>query len=197
MNKPIVRARSADKLAGGKSAVTTNNVTQKSNQKTTAATPKLSVKKPVTAKTASKAPASTAKPKEIASEAEKTTALKATKKRAPKDLAMQYGEVVKAARAPVVKAAPKKRRNAASRAKLQAVIAPDDGLMQRLALAGAITSPHIAENFDGADDEAPHEPTKRRRSRKWETRCGKCGVSAQYTSSAALCINCGAILVRD
>jgi len=126
----------------------------------------------------------------------KAPALRATKKRAPKDLANQYGEVVKVGRASVVESAPRKRRNAAARAKLQAAITPDDGLLLRLARAGAISSSHVAKNGDG-DDEKPFRATAKRRSRKWETRCGKCGVNAQYSSSAALCVKCGAILVRD
>jgi len=122
--------------------------------------------------------------------------LRATKKRAPKDLANQYGEVVKAGRAAPQSAPRNPRRSAATRAKLQQVITPDDGLLLRLARAGAISSSHVAENGHGAD-EKPFRAGTKRRSRKWETRCGKCGVSAQYTSSAALCVKCGAILVRD
>lgn len=121
-----------------------------------------------------------------------TTGLRATKKRAPKDLALQYGEKIKAPRATAAKATPRKRRDAAMRARLQQVIAPDDGLLLRLARAGVISS-----SLAPAGEEKPLRAVKPRRSRKWETRCGKCGVSAQYMTSAALCVKCGAILVRD
>ncbi len=120
-------------------------------------------------------------------------ALRATKKRAPKDLAIQYGESVKTPRAIAPKAAPRKRRNAQSRAKLQAVITPDDDLMQRLAKAGAISSAQMAQD----SGKLSIKPLSTRRSRKWEALCGKCGASAQYSASAALCVKCGAILVRD
>jgi len=168
--------------------------------------PKLSAKKPVAAKPELKkavapAPQKSVKPKavvtsKVSAAAKKPAALHATKKRAPKDLAMQYGEVVNAARAPIAAAAPRKRRNAASRAKLQAVITPDDGLMQRLARAGSISSSHVAANSDDEADQ-PMRALSTRRSRKWETLCGKCGASAQYSTSAALCVKCGAILVRN
>jgi hypothetical protein len=120
-------------------------------------------------------------------------AVRATKKRAPKDLAAQYGEKEKTPRKSAAVKVPRKRRDAAARARLQEVIAPDEELLLRLARVGAISS-SLAPN--GAD-EKPARVAKTRRSRKWEARCGKCGKSAQYKSSAALCAGCGAILVRE
>lgn len=119
--------------------------------------------------------------------------VRATKKRAPKDLAAQYGETAKAPRKTAVEKAPRKRRDAAARARLKEVIAPDDALLARLARAGAISSslaPGVAMGV-------PSRVVKTRRSRQWEAHCGKCGKSAFYSASAALCAGCGAILVRE
>ncbi len=119
--------------------------------------------------------------------------VRATKKRAPKDLAAQYGEKEKTPRAAVAAKAPRKRRTAATRARLQEVIAPDDALLLRLARAGAISSSLAPA---GAAVK-PLRAAKARRSRQWEAQCGKCGKSAYYRAAAALCVNCGAILVRE
>jgi hypothetical protein len=120
-------------------------------------------------------------------------AVRATKKRAPKDLAAQYGEKEKTPRKRAAVKTPRKRRDAAARARLQEVIAPDDALLLRLARAGAIASSLAPAGIE----KKPLRPIKMRRSRQWEAHCGKCGRSAFYRASAALCTGCGAILVRE
>jgi ribosomal protein S27E len=108
-------------------------------------------------------------------------------------LAAQYGEKEKTVRKKATTKTPRKRRDAAARARLQEVIAPDDALLARLARAGAISSSLAPDN---AGDKT-FNTVKKRRSRYWETRCGKCGKSGRYRASAALCVGCGAILVRE
>lgn len=120
---------------------------------------------------------------------------RATRKRAPKDLALQYGEKARAPRVAPKQDAPRKRRNAASRAREREVIAPDEGLLSRLARAGAISKPSVTST--GSNDAPDAANTRTRRSRKWEARCGKCGVSAAYSTPAALCVGCGTILMRE
>jgi hypothetical protein len=92
-----------------------------------------------------------------------------------------------------VEKAPRKRRDAAARARLQQVIEPDEELLLRLARTGVISA-SLAPDSASAK---PLRVVKTRRSRKWQAHCGKCGLSAQYSASAALCAGCGAILVRD
>lgn len=177
--KPAVSVKAPSVKAASVKAATAKAAKSPAPKKETA---KATVTKSASAKVAGAKPAV------------RDSVLRATKKRAPKDLAIQYGEKIKAPRATAAKTAPRRRRDAAMRAKLQQVIAPDDGLLLRLARAGAISSSLVPEGSTAAK---PLRATKPRRSRKWETRCGKCGVSAQYTTLAALCVKCGAILVRD
>lgn len=221
MKTPLTRARPAAQANLFEAVESEKNATQKPVSKSSKKTPaksaskparstpvaaqtkKLSAKKSVAARSVVQ-PAMTESPikKSVAPAKAKTSVsattpiLKATKKRAPRDLANQYGAGDDTTvRAVAAVPAPRKRRNAATRAKLQAVITPDDALLLRLARAGAISSSHVSEN--GSGGEKSFRSSAKRRSRKWETRCGKCGVSAQYAAAAALCVKCGAILVRD
>jgi hypothetical protein len=124
--------------------------------------------------------------------------LKARRVRAPKDLAVQYGENAKKKRTAKVSPTEKRaRRDAAARARLKELMTPDDDLLARLARAGMIASSLAPE---GAEDDV--KPAKRasgapRRARKWESRCGKCGSLSTFKSSAGVCAKCGAIAVRE
>ncbi|MBV9866078.1 MAG: hypothetical protein JO316_12060 [Abitibacteriaceae bacterium] len=123
---------------------------------------------------------------------------KATRKRAPSDLAAQYGEKAKKRPSKAAAALAKARaarRTAEERARLHQIMAPSDEVLRRLARIGAIAS-------DGADEEAPTKPrrsrgiTSTRRSRNWELSCGKCGTKGKFNASAGVCSRCGAIAVR-
>lgn len=131
------------------------------------------------------------------------TALKATKKRAPTDLADQYTESAKKPRRkkpPAAKLA-RARRSSEERARVQQLMDPSDDFMRRLARIGAIST-----TLAGADDAADADATPRRsrmhagkvqrRPRRWELPCGKCGHKGQFTTAAGVCPRCGAITVR-
>lgn len=117
--------------------------------------------------------------------------------RVPADLAVQYGEK-EARRKPSAAAAEEKirraRLDAREREQRRQLMTPDDDLMKRLARAGAITT-SIGTQPD--EDDALRRPKAARRSRKWESRCGKCGVSSAFATPVGLCARCGAIAVRQ
>jgi hypothetical protein len=120
-----------------------------------------------------------------------STSAKTKRARVPADLALQYGEKAtkRNTRADVIPAKERRaRRDAAAREKLRQLMRPDEGIMERLARAGAL----------GGDIEttAKSRPTVRR-SRKWEARCGKCGIKGLFATPAALCQKCGTILIRN
>jgi len=124
-------------------------------------------------------------------------AVKATRKRAPKDLALQYGEkATKRAPAKEPAVARRKRMKTSERERMREMMAPSDELMERLARAGAITSTMVTTEVDGDDEADDAKPKVARRSRRWESRCGKCNTVSEFKTAAALCPNCGAIAVR-
>lgn len=118
----------------------------------------------------------------------------AKKRRAPADLALQYGErEAKRAAVVPVEAAPTRRprRDAAARAKLKGLIAPDEALLSRLARVDTVsTAAPIVALEDGAEEKPA------RRSRVQETGCGKCGTAVRFSTPATLCARCGAILLK-
>jgi hypothetical protein len=127
-----------------------------------------------------------------------TPVVKGTRKRAPKDLALQYGEKA-GKRAPKKEPAlaRRKRMKAEERERLRQMMAPSDELMQRLARAGAITSTVVAMEDETEEAQAGQKKQPAvRRSRRWESRCGKCGTVGEFKSAAGLCARCGAIAVR-
>jgi hypothetical protein len=200
MKNTSARARATTKSAAKKSAAATSRATQKvkpitksqGSKTQSVAKSKAPAKASGTGSTLAVAPATKklATPKVAVASSK---AVRATKKRAPKDLAAQYGEKEKTPRKAAAVKAPRRRRDAAARARLQEVIAPDDALLLRLARAGAIAS-SLAPASAG---EKPLRTVKTRRPRQWEAHCGKCGKSAFYRASAALCAGCGTILVRE
>jgi hypothetical protein len=121
------------------------------------------------------------------------------KVRAPKDLALQYGEKTKKRRALKIETVEKRaRRNAAAKARLQELMTPDDELLARLARAGMIASSLAPESANGSAPAARRTSTAvTRRPRKWESRCGKCGALSTFKSAAGVCPKCGAIAVRS
>jgi len=115
---------------------------------------------------------------------------KSRRARVPANLAAQYGERGKTREAlPAV--GRKARRDARAREERARVMMPSDELMQRLARAGAIA----ANGIDVAPRRA--KPLTKRRSRKWESRCGKCAIVTTFSVSAGLCARCGAIAIRE
>ncbi|HEX8834356.1 MAG TPA: hypothetical protein VF719_09145, partial [Abditibacteriaceae bacterium] len=87
------------------------------------------------------------------------------------------------------------RRDAAAREKLRELMTPSDELMRRLARAGAITS--TGASFEDDETAVRRMNKAPRRSRRWESRCGKCGVNTTFSTIAGLCSRCGAIAVRN
>lgn len=127
------------------------------------------------------------------------TVTKVRRARVPADFAAQYGETDrKKKRAPKETATARKaRRNAEERERLRAIMTPDDNLLQRLARLGA-----IAPSADDGNGSNAHTPRRNglqtmRRPRKWESRCGKCGVAGTFKAAAGVCGRCGAIAVRQ
>ena len=120
----------------------------------------------------------------------RTAIIKTRKRRAPKDLAEQYGapDKKKPTRKVEVEATPRKRMNAKTRELRKQVIEPSAEVLQRLTSSGAIAS----ENGD-----APRTSARRKaRPRGWESHCGKCGTSSRFTKAAGLCARCGTIMIR-
>lgn len=105
----------------------------------------------------------------------------------PADLAERYGENRKERK--VVEAAPvvekKARKTAEQREKLRQLMTPDDDILQRLACAAS-----------GSSRPAPRQKKAKLLKSEWESRCGKCGMAAVFSTPAALCTKCGAIAVR-
>jgi hypothetical protein len=117
------------------------------------------------------------------------------RKRAPKDLATQYGENTASKSAPVVAPSPKKKRRSAKvRQQRQELIAPNEGVLERLAHADALASAVKATIV--AANEADNGEHQGRRSRRWESLCGKCGSQNKFSSPAGICPHCGAIAVK-
>jgi hypothetical protein len=127
---------------------------------------------------------------------------KVRRARVPSDFAAQYGETERKKRAPKETATARKaRRNAEERERLRAIMIPDDNLLQRLARIGAIAPSDNGTNGSGNGSNG-HTPRRSgsqavRRPRKWESRCGKCGVAATFKAAAGVCSRCGAIAVRQ
>ena len=127
---------------------------------------------------------------------EPPVAVKAKRSRVPKDFAVQYGEKEKKIRVVKDKATTRRaRRDAALRQKMRDIMEPGDELVARLRRAGVI---------GGEDEENGAHPARRvlksatkRRPRKWEARCGKCGNKSIFLTAAGLCARCGAIMVRE
>ncbi len=109
---------------------------------------------------------------------------KAKRSRVPADFADKYSGPRKERKvvAPIPTVEKKARKTAQQREKLRQLMTPDDDIVQRLARAANTTSKMPA-----------HKP---RRKAQWESRCGKCGVVATFTTPAAVCAKCGAIAVR-
>jgi hypothetical protein len=111
---------------------------------------------------------------------------KAKRARVPVDLAAQYGERVNdkaAARVDAIETKTRRpRRDAAARAKLKELLRPDESVVERLA------------RLHSAGTTRPRAVS--RRSKHWETRCGKCGTAGKFAGAATLCARCGTILIR-
>lgn len=110
--------------------------------------------------------------------------VKATRKRAPKNLAEQYGATTEVRDAPVALEAetPRKRLSRVAREKRRELMKPDESLLERLARANATTF------------------AKPRRAKKpvgWEFRCGRCGTTSHFQTPGALCPCCGAMALRE
>ncbi len=143
------------------------------------------------AKTATKSKPARSSAARSSTPAEITTApIKTRKRRAPKDLAEQYGapDKKKTERKVEIEEAPRKRMNAKTRELRKQVIEPSAEVLQRLTRSGAIAS-------DNGD--APRTSARRKaRPRGWESHCGKCGTSSRFTKAAGLCARCGTIMIR-
>lgn len=125
------------------------------------------------------------------------TEIKGRRVRAPKDLALQYGETTQKVRAPQVPATERKaRRDAAARQKRKEFMTPDDELLARLARAGMIAS-SLAPEVDALNGHSRKASTTKRRPRSWQSQCGKCGAASTFKTAVGLCVKCGAIAVRD
>lgn len=123
---------------------------------------------------------------------------KGIRKRAPKDLAAQYGEKIKPQRGAKTASTPKAtraaRKSAEERERLREVINPSDEVLHRLARIGAIVS--TSDTLE-ADGEPRRKSLTSRRSRHWELSCGKCGTKTKFSASAGVCPRCGTIVLRD
>jgi rubrerythrin len=139
-------------------------------------------KPPVPAsKTPVPAPAKPAKAEE-----KTVSAKRGRRSKIPDNLAEQYGQNLsrRAATAPVEveSESPRKRMTREEREKRRQLMAPDPGLLQRLARAHAAAST------------APKRASK---PRGWELRCGRCGTVTRFTTPGAVCPKCGAIGLKD
>lgn len=107
---------------------------------------------------------------------------KAKRTRVPKDFAQTYGENVKERKVELPTKERRARKTAQQREQLRQLIAPDESILQRLSrVQSTIPKP---------------QRISPRRTKKWESRCGKCGVVTTFTTNASLCSRCGAIAVR-
>jgi hypothetical protein len=138
---------------------------------------------------------STQDTKRSASES-KTSEVKTKRSRAPRDLMEQYqaaGEKKRTRKvvAVALEDAKRKRLDARARELRRQIISPSDEVVQRLARSGAIVT--------ASTSELPlRRPVSlKRRSRKWEHRCGKCGSSSKFNTAAGLCARCGTIMIRS
>lgn len=122
---------------------------------------------------------------------------KAKRTRVPKDLATQYGEKEKHRVQPESAATKRARRDAALRQKMRDAMEVDDNLVARLRRAGMIGGEIEETNGNGHASHSVRTKSAPRRPRKWEARCGKCGVKTLFKTQAGLCARCGAIMVRE
>ena len=110
---------------------------------------------------------------------------KAKRSRIPTDFADKYSGPQKERK--IVAALPtvekKARKTTQERENLRRLMTPDDELVQRLS--------RVATTMN-----VSNSSRKPRRKAHWESRCGKCGVTATFFTPAALCAKCGAIAVR-
>jgi hypothetical protein len=113
----------------------------------------------------------------------------------PADFALQYGEKEKKVVAKNEPAVRRARRDAALRQKMRDIMEPGDELVARLRRAGVIGG-EDEENGAHSARRVIKSATKRR-PRKWEARCGKCGNKSIFLTAAGLCARCGAIMVRE
>lgn len=112
-----------------------------------------------------------------------TKAKSSRRSRVPDNLAEQYGQNLSRRPAePPPTASPRKRRTAAEREQRRQLMAPDPGLLQRLARVN-----------DAASKSAKRVP----RPRGWQFHCGRCGTRTGFQTPAGLCPGCGAIAVRE
>jgi hypothetical protein len=127
-----------------------------------------------------------------------TGVTKVRRARVPSDFAAQYGETDRKKKRAFKETATarKARRNAEERERLRAIMIPDDNLLQRLARLGAIAPSAGDTNGSNGHGGRRNAPTVRR-SRKWESRCGKCVVAGTFKAAAGVCSRCGAIAVRQ
>jgi hypothetical protein len=162
-------------------------------------TPKEAVAKvaPAEAESASTEPDVATKPKKAAAKVDSTKLdstkvestkptldLKGKKVRAPKDLALQYGEKpTERPTTPVIAEAEtaKKRLTKVQREARRELIKPDEGLIERLARATQIQVV---------------KPKSEPRGKGWKFMCGRCGNTSYFQIPAALC-DCGAIAIKD
>lgn len=110
--------------------------------------------------------------------------VKATRKRAPKNLAEQYGENVVQKAAPIAleTESPRKRLSRQEREKRRELMKPDESLLERLARANA---PTLAK------------PRRAKKPAGWEFKCGRCGTVSHFQTPGALCPCCGAMALRE
>jgi ssDNA-binding Zn-finger/Zn-ribbon topoisomerase 1 len=71
--------------------------------------------------------------------------------------------------------------------------------LRRLAQAGAIGWSVLGTDAPRENGRTVHKRRAKgtHRSRHWESRCGKCGVTGTFTAAAGVCARCGAIAVRQ
>ena len=201
--KPVLKARNAKKASSKTDSTTTSRAPK--TQAIKAEAPGKGAAKTITktvVKTAVKNARKTvarvaAAPLKAADIRVAEPAVKARRVRAPKDLAVQYGESVKQKRVVETTATKRARRDAVVRQKMRDAMEVDDDLIARLRRAGVMggdeetASPngHRARHFTGGGSG--------RRPRKWEGCCGKCGGKSLFKTAAGLCAKCGAIMVRE
>lgn len=129
-----------------------------------------------------------------------TGVARARRPRVPANFAAQYGEGTKPHKAK--RRAPggapterRTRRDAVARERLRQIMTPDDDLLRRLLCAGAIAASSVETNGATGGGRGARSQTARR-PRRWESRCGKCGMAAVFKAAAGVCARCGAIAVR-
>lgn len=141
--------------------------------------------KPAPAKAKASTPKAKGKAKAAAEEMPKPVKRRGLSK-VPDNLAEQYGQnLSRRAVAPapeVEQETARKRMTREEREKRRQLMAPDPGLLQRLARAHAAAST------------APKRVSK---PRGWELCCGRCGTVTRFTTPGGICPKCGAIGVKE